>query len=135
MSIKWFLFVTRGFFFVFVKEQNIILQSLKKVVLHFIHFIQCSRFFFCCFSFQLVKAYDESARWLSTGLGRAMLAEFNPCQALRQRVTHVLVALGEKLLLFICAGQRVAAVVGAHVKGGIHWVGEVGGLVWVQSKV
>lgn len=31
--------------FFFVKEQNIILQSLKKVVLHFIHFIQCSRFF------------------------------------------------------------------------------------------
>lgn len=68
------------------------------------------------------------ARWLSTGLGRAMLAEFSPCQALRQRVTHVLVALGEKLLLFIRAGQRVAAVVGAHVQGGIHWVGEVGGL-------
>lgn len=54
--------------------------------------------------------------------------EFNPCRALRQRVTHVLVALGEELLLLVRAGQRVAAVVGAHVQGGIHWVGEVGGL-------
>lgn len=62
------------------------------------------------------------------GQGRAMLAEFNVCWALCQRVTHVLVALGEKLLLFIRAGQRVAAVVCTHVQGGIHWVGEVGGL-------
>lgn len=63
-----------------------------------------------------------------------MLAEFNPRRALRQRVAHVLVALGEKLLLFIRAGERVAAVVGAHVQGGIHWVGEVGGL-WRRKKI
>ena len=47
MSIKWFLFCHQ----IFLKEQNIILQSLKKVVLHFIHFIQCSRFFFVAFLF------------------------------------------------------------------------------------
>lgn len=58
MSIKWFLFPSsEDFFCLFVKEQNIILQSLKKVVLHFIHFIQCSRFFCrrrCCFFFTVV---------------------------------------------------------------------------------
>lgn len=48
--------------------------------------------------------------------------------ALRQRVAHVLVGLGEELLLFVGAGERVAAVVGAHVERGVHWVGEVGGL-------
>lgn len=48
--------------------------------------------------------------------------------SLRQRVAHVLVALGEKLLLFVRAGQRVVAVVGSHVQGGVHRVGEVGGL-------
>lgn len=63
-----------------------------------------------------------------SGKGRATLAEFNPCRALCQRVAHVLIALGEKLLLFVSAGQRVAAVVRAHVEGGIHWVGEVSGL-------
>lgn len=48
--------------------------------------------------------------------------------ALRQRVAHVLVALGEQLLLLVRAGQRVVAVVGSHVQGGVHRVGEVGGL-------
>lgn len=51
ISRKRFRFSAGGnfFFFFFVKEQNIILQSLKKVVLHFIHFIQCSRFFLLLF--------------------------------------------------------------------------------------
>ena len=62
-----------------------------------------------------------------------MLAEFNVCHALRQRVTHVLVALGEKLLLFIRAGQRVAAVVSSHVQSGIYWVCEVSGLEGVKK--
>lgn len=57
-----------------------------------------------------------------------MLAEFSPCRGLRQGVAHVLVDLGEELLLLISAGQRVAAVVGTHVQGGIDWVCEVGGL-------
>lgn len=57
-----------------------------------------------------------------------MLAEFSPCRGLCQGVAHVLVDLGEELLLFISARQRIAAVVGTHVQGGIHWVGEVGGL-------
>lgn len=51
---------------------------------------------------------------------------------LRQRVAHVLVGLGEQLLLLVRAGQRVAAVVGAHVEGGVHRVGEVSGL-WGKS--
>lgn len=134
MSIKWFLFHHQRIFF-FVNEQNIILQSLKKVVLHFIHFIQCSRSF-VAFPFSVGKRQKmRELCWLSAGSGRAMLAEFNGGRALRQRVTHAVVALGEKLLLFICAGQRVAAVVGAHVQRGVHRVGEVGGLLWVQSKV
>lgn len=56
------------------------------------------------------------------------VAEFRPRPALHQRVTHVIVARGEQLLFLVSAGQRVAAVVGAHVQGGVHWVGEVGGL-------
>lgn len=83
--------------------------------------------------FSVGKGIRWWSLWLSTGLGRAVSAEFNSCQALRQRVAHVLIALGQKLLLFICAGQRVAAVVGAHVQGGIHWVGEVGGL-WSKGN-
>lgn len=55
-------------------------------------------------------------------------SEFTGPRPLRQRVAHAVVALREKLLLFICAGQRVAAVVGAHVERGVHRVGEVGGL-------
>lgn len=69
------------------------------------------------------------------GQVRAGLAEFTPCRALRQRVTHVVIALGEKLLLFVCAGQRAAAVVGAHVEGGIDWVGEVGGLQRIENNM
>lgn len=59
---------------------------------------------------------------------RGGVAEFRPRPALRQRVAHVVVALGQQLLLLVGAGQRVAAVVGAHVQGGVHRVGEVGGL-------
>ena len=47
---------------------------------------------------------------------------------LRQRVTQVVVALGEQLLLLVGAGQRGAAGLGSHVQGGVHWVGEVSGL-------
>lgn len=54
-------------FFLYVKEQNIILQSLKKVVLHILYILYrvlAFPFFFsfCCFPFQLVKAYDERQR-------------------------------------------------------------------------
>lgn len=48
--------------------------------------------------------------------------------ALCQWVAHVLVSCRQQLFLLVCAGQRVAAVVGAHVECGVHWVGEVCGL-------
>lgn len=49
-------------------------------------------------------------------------------EALRQRVAHVLVPRRQQLLLLVRAGQRVAAVVGAHVECRVHRVGEVCGL-------
>lgn len=60
--------------------------------------------------------------------GGAVSERSEPLWTLRQRVAHVLVGLGEQLLLFVGAGQRVAAVVGAHVECGVHRVGEVSGL-------
>lgn len=60
--------------------------------------------------------------------GGAVSEKFELLWTLRQRVAHVLVGLGEELLLFIGAGERVAAVVGAHVECGVHRVGEVSGL-------
>lgn len=71
---------------------------------------------------------EERERDGSVGWGRAVSEKFEPLWTLRQRVAHVLVGLGEELLLFVGAGQRVAAVVGAHVEGGVHRVGEVSGL-------
>lgn len=62
------------------------------------------------------------------GRGGAVSEKFESHAALRQRVAHVLIGLGEELLLFVGAGERVAAVVGAHVERGVHWVGEVSGL-------
>lgn len=62
------------------------------------------------------------------GRGGAVWEKFESRAALRQRVAHVLVGLGEELLLFVGAGERVAAVVGAHVERGVHRVGEVSGL-------
>lgn len=38
------------------------------------------------------------------------------------------ISTGQQLLLLICAGQRVAAVVSSHIQSGINWVGEVSGL-------
>lgn len=61
-------------------------------------------------------------------VGGAVSEKFESRAALRQRVAHVLVGLGEELLLFVGAGERVAAVVGAHVERGVHRVGEVSGL-------
>lgn len=66
--------------------------------------------------------------------GRAESEKFKPLWTLRQRVAHVLVGLGEELLLFIGAGERVAAVVGAHVERGVHRVGEVSGLWGRKNK-
>lgn len=85
----------------------------------------------------MVKAKDEreterhreSATARSGGrVGGAVSEKFESRAALRQRVAHVLVGLGEELLLFVGAGERVAAVVGAHVERGVHRVGEVSGL-------
>lgn len=69
----------------------------------------------------------ERVRRLGRAGGRGG-EKFESRAALRQRVAHVLVGLGEELLLFVGAGERVAAVVGAHVERGIHRVGEVSGL-------
>lgn len=84
----------------------------------------------------MVKAKDErererdreSATARSGGRGGAVSEKFESRAALRQRVAHVLVGLGEELLLFVGAGERVTAVVGAHVERGVHRVGEVSGL-------
>lgn len=69
------------------------------------------------------------------GGGRAVSEEFGPLWTLRQRVAHVLVGLGQELLLLVGAGERVAAVVGAHVERGVHRVGEVRGLRGQRSRL
>lgn len=61
----------------------------------------------------------------------------NPlCLPLCQRVSQVVVrAPRQQLPLLVRAGQRVPAVVGSHVEGGVDGVGEIGGLVRVQGEV
>lgn len=65
-----------------------------------------------------------AGRWVSGQTGRHSLVQ----AALCQRVAHVLITCRQQLFLLVRTGQRVAAVVGAHVEGSIHRVGEVCGL-------
>lgn len=83
MSIKWFLFHHQMIFF-FVKEQNIILQSLKKSSPSFYTFYTVFLLFLLLF-FSVGKGRRRvslsAQHWV--GRGRATLAEFNSCRALR----------------------------------------------------
>lgn len=83
---------------------------------------------------QRERALARSDRGGAGGGGRAVSEEFGPLWTLRQRVAHVLVGLGQELLLLVGAGERVAAVVGAHVERGVHRVGEVRGLRGQRSS-